>query len=174
MLICGFMMANAQSPTFEKGDKVINLGIGFGGYGTWGYHVAVPPVSISGEVGILDNILDKGSIGVGGYLGYASYKETGYYANEYWTFNRLFIGARGVFHYPFIDKFDTYAGLTIGFNSYSWKWHGAGSQGAYPGSSGLGSSVFVGGRYYLSDKFGLMGELGYGISYINIGIALKL
>jgi hypothetical protein len=163
-----------SSQEFEKGSKVLNLGVGFGGYGTWGYNVAVPPVSASVEIGILDGIIDKGSIGVGGYIGYASYKQDGNWAgDEYWTYNRLFLGARGVFHYPLIEKLDTYGGLMLGFNSYMWKWHGTAYDPIEPGNSGIGSSIFVGGRYYFNDKFAGMAELGYGISYLNLGIALK-
>jgi hypothetical protein len=169
----GFLTVNAQTPTFEKGDKVLNLGIGFGGYGTWGYRPSVPPISASLEVGVMDGILDKGSIGIGGYLAYASYKEKGYYGDSYWTFSRIVIGARGTLHYPLVDKLDTYGGLMLGFNKNTWKWNGSGVQGVNSGGSGLGFSLFAGGRYYFSDKFAAMAELGYGISYLNIGIALK-
>jgi hypothetical protein len=174
ILACGFVMVNAQTPTFEKGSKALNLGIGFGGYGTWGYHVAVPPISASFEYGIVDGIAGKASIGVGGYIGYASYKYDGtYVGDEYWTFNRLFIGARGVFHYPLVDKLDTYGGVMLGYNHYGWKWHGTGEHFSEPGNSGLGSSIFIGGRYYFAKNFAAMAELGYGISYLNLGIALK-
>jgi len=169
----GFMLVNAQSPTFEKGDKVVNLGIGFGGYGTWGYKVAVPPVSASFEVGIQDGVLDKGSIGIGGYLAFAKYKETGYNGDSYWTFSRMVIGARGIFHYPFVDKLDTYGGLMLGFNNNTWKWNGSGVQGVNSGGSGLGFSLFAGGRYYFSENIAAMAELGYGITYLNLGVALK-
>lgn len=172
LLFGAFIMGSAQE--FEKGSKVLNLGVGLGGYGTWGYHMVVPPVSASFEVGILDGILDKGSVGVGGYVGLASYKDDYNSSYGYWTFNRMFLGARGVFHYPFIDKLDTYGGLMVGFNSYMWKWHGESSSPIEPGNSGLGSSIFFGGRYYFNDKFAGMAELGYGISYLNLGIALRL
>jgi hypothetical protein len=173
ILLCSLISLFGQTPTFEKGNKVLNLGIGFGGYGTWGYAVSVPPVSASLEVGILDGILEKGSIGVGGYIGYSSYKQSGYVI-DYWTFNRLFIAARGVLHYPLVDKLDTYGGLALGFNYYAWKWHGEGANGIEPGSSGLGTSFFVGGRYYFNEKLAGMAELGYGISYLNLGVAFKL
>lgn len=167
------MFVNAQTPTFEKGDKVLNLGIGFGGYGTWGYSPAVPPLSASVEVGIMDNILDKGTIGIGGFLAFASYKERDYYANSYWTFNRLVIGARGTFHYPLVDNLDTYGGIMLGLNNNTWKWNGTGAHTLNSGGSGLGFSLFAGGRYYFTDKLAAMAELGYGIAYLNLGVALK-
>jgi hypothetical protein len=170
LILGSFAALNAQ--TFEKGDKVLNLGVGLGGYGTWGYGVSIPPVSASFEVGVKDEVLDKGSIGIGGYLAYASYKDNAL-SDYYWTFRRTVIGARGLFHYPLVDKLDTYAGLMLGYNMYSWTWHGGGNQGIEPGSSGVGFSGFIGGRYYFTEKLAGMLELGYGISYLNIGVALK-
>src|SRR5512147_1322079 len=105
----------SQESTFNKGDKVINLGIGLGStlYHGFGYKASVPPISISGEYGIKDGILDKGVIGVGGYLGYSSYKWE--YYGWGWKYTNIIIGARGTFHYPFIDKLDTYTGILLGF-----------------------------------------------------------
>ena len=66
----------AQEPTFSKGDKVLNLGFGLGStlYSGFYYKSMIPPLSASVDVGIVDNVLEKGVIGVGGYLGYSSYK----------------------------------------------------------------------------------------------------
>jgi hypothetical protein len=41
-------------------------------------------------------------------------------------------------------------------------------------SGGLVWSWFVGGRYYFNDNLAAMAELGYGIAYLNIGVAFKL
>jgi hypothetical protein len=167
---CGLIMVNAQIPTFQKGDKVLNLGIGLGGYSPSGYQVTTPSASTSFEVGITDNGPDKGSFGIGGYLGYANYKENG---SDYWTVNRILIAARGTFHYPFVDKLDTYGGLTLGINARSWKWNGSGIEPSHPSRSPIGGDIFVGGRYYFSDKFAAMGELSLG-AYLTLGISLKL
>jgi hypothetical protein len=61
----------AQESTFQKGDKALNLGIGIGStlYSGSYYKSGIPPISASFEVGVADGILDKGTIGVGGYLG---------------------------------------------------------------------------------------------------------
>jgi hypothetical protein len=161
---------------FEEGDKVLNLGIGFGStlYAGSLYSTSLPPVSASFEVGIKDGVLDEGSIGVGGYVGFSRYKYE--YLNWGYNYTNFILGARGVFHYPFMDKLDTYGGLMLGFRVVSSKEFGDAVFGYnYSASSGgLVSSVFVGGRYYFSDNLAAMLELGYGISYINLGIALKL
>ena len=156
---------NAQTSTFDKGDKVLNLGLGLGSSLYSGGGI-IPPLSASLEVGVVDNIAEKGVIGVGGYLGFASYGHTGYY-----KVTNIIIGPRGTFHYPLVDKLDTYAGLMIGYNVVSYHWTGI--EGIAGSSSGLVSSFFIGGRYYFSDAMAAMLELGYGVSYLNIGVAFK-
>ncbi len=170
----------AQDPVFLKGDKVLNLTIGFGSslYSGSFYKSSVPALAASYEVGILDNVLDVGTIGVGGYVGYSSYKSTyDYFGSSYgWKISDLVIGARGVFHYPFLDKLDTYTGIMLGFRVVSDKYYGDNTYNYnYTGSSsGVQFSWFAGARYYFTDNLAALLEVGYGISYINLGIALKI
>ncbi|HEX2969809.1 MAG TPA: hypothetical protein VHO46_11980 [Bacteroidales bacterium] len=161
----------AQESTFNKGEKVLNLGLGIGTslYSGIGYSGLIPPLSGSLEVGVVDNVIEKGVIGVGGYLGFASYKW-----DDYYRYTNIIIGPRGTFHYPLVDKLDTYAGLMIGYNIVSTKWIGSGNEITHGSVGGVVSSFFIGGRYYFSDKMAAMMELGYGIAYLNLGIALKL
>jgi hypothetical protein len=166
----------AQESTFKQGDKVLNVGIGLGStlYTGSFYKAGVPPLSASLEFGVKDGILDKGSIGIGGYLGYSSYKWT--YLGWGWKYTNIILGVRGVFHYPLVSKLDTYTGLLLGYNIATSKEFGSPVLGYdYSASSGgVVGAWFVGARYYFSDKFAVMGELGYGITYLNLGIALKL
>jgi hypothetical protein len=34
-------------------------------------------------------------------------------------------------------------------------------------------SFYIGGRYYVADAIAVMAELGYGIAWLNIGVAFK-
>jgi hypothetical protein len=171
---CGLIMVNAQTPTFQKGDKVFNLGIGFSGYSPSGYQVKTPSVSASFEVGIRDKVLDRGSIGIGGYIGYTGYNENSNYSgSDYWTVNRVFVGARGVFHYPLVNKLDTYGGLALGVNLRTWKWNGPVNETDHPSRKPFGGDLFLGARYYFSDKFAAMMELSLG-TYLTLGISLKI
>ena len=165
---------SAQEPIFVKGDKVLNLGIGLGTtlYTGSYYHMTVPPISASLELGILDGIIDKGSIGVGPYVGFASYKWE--YSGWGYKYSNIIIGARGNFHYPFIDKLDTYTGLLVGFNVVTSSEFGTPVGYDYSASSsGIAWSWFIGARYYFTDNIAGMVELGYGIAYLNLGVALK-
>jgi hypothetical protein len=167
----------AQEPTFKAGNKVVNLGIGFGSvlYTGAGYKTSVPPISASFEYCIKDNLIKgKASIGVGGYLGYSKYKWE--YSSDWgYKISNIIIGGRGVFHYALVDKLDTYAGVLVGYKIVSEKEYG--TSGYYSdyssSSSGLITSLYVGGRYYFTDNIAGMAELGYGISWINLGVAVK-
>ena len=164
----------AQESVFNKGDKVFNAGIGFGSslYSGTGNKSLIPPLSASVEVGIVDNILEKGVIGVGGYMGFSQYKWE--YSNWGWKYTNLVLGARGNFHYPLVDKLDTYTGLMLGYNIRSSKEIGTATGNLYEASaSGLVSAWFVGARYYFQENLAAMAELGYGVAYLNLGIALK-
>lgn len=158
VLVVAFVAAKAQEPLFVKGDKVVNLGIGFDWYTT---------VSVSGEYGILDGIADKGSVGVGAFAGYGFNLFGGYYANS----SRILAGVRGTFHYPFIDKLDTYGGLGVGLNYTHWSYdYYVGSSSHVSPSAGF----FLGARYFLTDKLAAFAEAGYGLGYLTVGVALKL
>jgi hypothetical protein len=195
LFFCSQMMVHAQTPTFQKGDKVLNLGLGFGGYAPSGYQVTTPSASASFEVGIKDNSPKKGSIGIGGYLGYAGYEEkhirttnpaaTYGYAryfenssiasnnNNYWSVNRIMIGVRGAYHYPLVDKLDTYGGVTLGVVARSWKWNGPVNRTDHPSRKPFGGDLFLGGRYYFSDQFAAMAELSLG-TYLTLGVSMKI
>ncbi|NLE33958.1 MAG: hypothetical protein GX622_02535, partial [Bacteroidales bacterium] len=113
----------------------------------------------------------KGVIGVGPYVGYSSYKYE--YMGWGWKYSNIIIGARGSFHYPFVNRLDTYAGILLGYNIVTSKEIGDPTGADDYGSGGLAWSGYIGGRYYFSDVLAAMLELGYGIAYLNIGVALK-
>jgi len=164
---------------FDVGDGVVNLGIGIGStlYSGSYYTSGVPPISLSYEQGIKDEVLDKGVIGVCGYVGYSSYKyRYTYFGSDWgWNYTNIFIGGGGLFHYPLVDNLDTYIGLLLGYQILTTK-----EYGTIPGedfssaSGGLVFSSFVGGRYYFGEKFAVFAQLGYGISYLTFGLSIKL
>jgi hypothetical protein len=178
LLSIGFLITNAQ---VAKGDKILNLGIGLGNalYSGAGNKGTIPPISASLEVVIKDDLFDgKGALGVGGYLGYSSYKweYSGFGSTYGWKYSNIIIGPRGYLHYKLIEKLDTYAGALIGYNIVSAKETGNSIPGYnYSASSGgVIFSGFVGARYYFNDNLAGMVELGSGIAYLNLGVALKL
>lgn len=181
VLVSVGVMLSAQAQTFSKGDFVFNATIGLGSslYSGSGYKTTVPPIAVSLEHCFFDNLFDENSsIGIGGYAGYTAAKNTytvsgwGEYGYKYTSF---LIGARGVFHYQFVDRLDTYAGVGLGWNIVSSSTFGNfPSGGKYSASdSGLYSDFFIGARWYFTDSFAVVGEVGYGVAYLNLGVSLK-
>ncbi|NOT94318.1 hypothetical protein [Ferruginibacter sp.] len=159
---------NAQSSTgFEKGDKLLNIGIGVNSYYNEGF-----PIGASFEVGISD------VISVGGNVDYLGSKYN-YGSGLNYKFTTLYIGARGSYHVNDLlninnEKIDLYAGATIGFRNFSFKDNFS--------STGLGSSYsngvffggYVGGKYYFHNKLSVFTELGaIGSTNARLGLGFK-
>ena len=150
------------SQVYQKGDKLLNAGIGLGtyGYGGLGFGGSL-------EFGVTD------AISVGPLVGYSSTSE-GYLGLGNYKFSTLTIGARGSYHLSDLlkinsDKIDLYAGLGLGYHNFHSNYSG------YSGSYGSGITFLahLGGRYYLSDNIGIFAELGSGFSTLHAGVAFK-
>ncbi len=148
----GISHSYSQNETFSKGTNAINLGVGVASFRSF-------PITASYEIGIIDGILDKGTIGVGGIVGFRTYTSLGY---RYTSYN---FGIRAAFHYYLVENLDLYAGAMVGF-SYFATYYGVNPNQLFPGA-------YVGARYYFSPNFGVMAEAGAGISNINGGIVFK-
>ncbi len=154
---------------FKEKDKVLNFGIGVGSaLYVSGASTSFPPLSASFEYGLKEGV-GPGVIGIGGLLGYTSAKYD--YFGGSWKTSYTVIGVRGSYHLvDLADKLDAYGGLMLGYSIVS----SSGNWGLYaPSSSGANLSIFAGARYYLSDNFAVMAELGYGFATLNVGVALK-
>ncbi|HHN47510.1 MAG TPA: hypothetical protein ENN08_01000 [Bacteroidales bacterium] len=169
------LMLLGQDVRFSESDKVINLGVGFGQnlYLGSAYSTMILPISTSLEIGLIDDVLEVENLnlGVGGYLGFLTtrYETT---PKSGLNYSDIIVAGRSALHYPLVDKLDTYLGLILGLRLYSESnygvdpsWNKTGARVAY--------NWFVGGRYYFTENLAVMAELGYGISYINIGLAVK-
>jgi len=179
IIVAAFMMSfsliQAQESMFNLGDKVVNLGIGIGNtlYSGTYYSSGFPPVSLSYEQGIVDEVFDKGVIGILGYVGYNSYKYD--YLGWGYKYSNIIFGAGGLFHYPLVDKLDTYAGILLGYNIASAKEFGTPIGWDYSATSGgIVFSGFVGARYYFTESIAAFAQVGYGIAYLTFGVSFKL
>ena len=172
--------AGAGGP-FGVGTHALNLGIGLGsryGYGSGllggGSSSVSPALSLSYEQGIL--ALGPGVLGVGVFAGYqgASYDLGG---GDKWKYTDLMVTLRGAFHYPVTPEFDAYGGLGLGVRRLGSAWSGpAGSlfQGAGDVSStDLTTGLFVGGRYFFTERLGAFAELGYDQTYLKAGLTAR-
>ncbi len=190
-----FLSVCTQAQSFGKKQLDLNLGIGLGNtYVTGVYSSATPPLSLSLETGITDDI------SLGGYIAYAGakYQFSGNdfcnngngngnfwytYTDTYsWTF--WVIGVRGAYHFAKLipnNNLDVYAGLMLGDDIASYKYSYISNPicskhditYSYPSYGGVVLSVYVGARYRFSDHLGAFAELGYGISYFTLGLNYK-
>lgn len=167
---------NAQTitsgnPNFSKGQWDVNAGIGLIRTFYGSHRGVVPPVSVSAEVGVTDNI------SVGGYLGYTSTKDRFGFLDDFDVIKYSFviIGARGSYHFNVWDKMDTYGGLMLGYAVASAKWDSTNPylNDASFAASGLSLSAYIGGRYDINENIGAFAEIGYGISVLTIGATMK-
>jgi hypothetical protein len=165
----------------EKGDWLINAGVGFGTplYGD----MTIPPISAS-----VDYALPIAGLPftVGGYFGINGSKyeyewtvlgETHGYT---YTYTGLAFGARLGYHPKFFDleKLDLYANLCLGYYLYTAEaeYHGYDGSGDDPVDySTFFFATNVGARYFFTPRFGAFVELGYSaMSYVTAGLAVKI
>jgi len=173
--------ASAQAQVIEKGNVVAQVAIGVGTLYDYGWRTntkfSIPPLSLAVEYCILDGLIDdKAAVSVGGYLGH--YARRYEYGTGYgWRYSHTITGARGAFHFQFVDKLDTYAGIMLGYRFYHSGYYGdwgTTSRYDYGGSSAFEHSEFVGARYYFTDFMAVFAEVGYGgISILQGGLAFK-
>lgn len=160
------LLGSAQ--VYEEGGINANLGIGLGlAYGAG--DATLPPLSVAVDYGLTPNI------SLGGYIGYAGAKEE--LLDYTWKYNYTIIGARGAYHLDRSDDLDLYGGVMLAYVVGSVKFESDNEAleafVVEPTVGGVGFSAFVGGRYMFSEKVGAFGEMGYGISWLTVGLTSK-
>ena len=153
----GFIYGQGTMPI---GQAQLNMGVGLSEYGT--------PIYVGMDFGVIRNV------SIGGEMSFRSYNE--YWDQYYYRRNIIGISANANYHFNSIllipSRFDLYAGLNLGF--YSWSSPDAGYNGNH--NSGLGLGAQVGGRYYFTRNFGCNLEFGGGNAFSGgkVGLTFKL
>jgi hypothetical protein len=158
------ILAIQSQAQYDKGDFLLNVGVGAGYYYAGGV-----PLIVSAEWFVTDKI------SVGPYLGYTRW-------NNRWTaydyrYTFIDIGARGSYHFSELfginnENMDVYGGVLLGFTASSYT--GPNStfyNDVYDNRVTIGP--FAGFRYFFAPKVAGYGELGYGISPLAIGLTFK-
>ncbi|MCL2414487.1 MAG: hypothetical protein FWC94_04455 [Bacteroidales bacterium] len=185
--------AHAEHFAFKIGENRASFGIGFGwmnkgdrfGGGTWNF----PSPNALVERSILP-FRDFGFLSVGAQFGFhhghRNHSASGDIPRfrEFWTsfyfVPRVALYFHEIFHPDdFPERIDLYVGVGLGFNYLS---HGLSSDVTWESlgpthrdNSGFkfGYHFFVGGRYYFRENMAVFAEIGYGLSFLNVGITLR-
>lgn len=161
------LLSNSSFAQFNKGDKLLNLGIGVNSYYSGGI-----PLSTSFEVGITDEI----SVGVG--LDYLSHRYNA--LGTKYGFSAIYFGGRGSYHFSKLlnvksEELDIYGGASLGFRRFAWKDNNNFASLGNSYGSGLFLGIHVGARYYFTPKVGGFFEVGAGgSSNARLGLAFRL
>ncbi len=165
LLLMSAREASAQAE-IDKGDLLLNAGLGFGYLYAGGV-----PISVSAEWAIND------AISIGPYAGITTWKNRAW--GYRWSYTFFDFGARGSYHFSkhlnlSTDKLDLYGTVLLGYRVASYNepdgWAG---DNDYTSSSVTGG-LAAGARWYFSDKFAANAEVGYGLAPIYIGVTFKL
>jgi hypothetical protein len=161
--------------TFENGAGYLHAGIGFGSpYAYSGAKMGVPPVHLSFEKGVTENV------GIGGLIGFTSAKyESSILGTTYgWNFKYILVGARGAYHFTQVEQADVYVGGMLGYNIASAKFtSNDATLSQYvtePKVGGVAFGGFVGARKSVTESLTLFGEVGYNIAWISAGLCFNL
>ncbi|KAF5078836.1 hypothetical protein DSECCO2_135950 [anaerobic digester metagenome] len=170
-LVFSFNAAAQENNMFGNNSKLLKVGAGLGANGI--------PLEVSYEKGFKQNLfgVENLNLGLGGYFGFYHYNdELGSLLGENYGFkyNNFVLGARGLFHYTFFPKVDTYLGLMLGYNIASSKYYGPSGYSDDASAGGIVFGSVVGARYQFNSKWGVYGELGYSIAYASFGVVYKL
>jgi hypothetical protein len=166
MLIAAILaLPQSSSAQFVNGKTLLGPHIGLAAYGSapsFGANLEIP-VTQPGKAG-------PGIIGVSARFDYFSFGEV------YYKYTWITLGVYGNYHFALEDKtWDPFLGLGLGYQNVS-----ASYDGPFGGvaTSGWGSGIFfslqAGARYFFSDNLALRALLGFGITYIVVGLDFGL
>lgn len=172
--------ANVNAQAFQKGNKNIDLGIGFGGYGTTSTFSTTfngVTVSSSESDGAASTIIPIGfEYGVGEKIGVgADLFFNNYFINDsdkvvLEKVSSFDVGGKFNYHLLNAEKNDLYLSLGLGFSNMKWSYQAA-TANFIESASGSGTyfSLGIADRIYFSDHIGISFNLGYrGYNYSNI------
>lgn len=153
----------AYGQSFNRGDVLVNAGIGLNSFYSGGV-----PLGGSLEVGVSDNV----GLGVAADVVSSQVAGTRYTA--------LYVGGRGALHLGELldvqnDRVDIYTGLTLGYRLFFWNTTQTSTITDNRFGRGIYYNGFFGGRLFLTHGLGGFAEFGLGgATNIRLGVTFKL
>lgn len=182
-ICCCFFQLNAQDYKLKAGDVQVNAAIGLvSTYAADATSTIVPPISVQADIFLTPNF----SLGLLG--SYSQYN--GEYVNknagiaEYYETQTLMLGLRTAMHSNDLNNWRVYGGFIIGASIPTVDTEVSVLPGeqtrdaelpsfSRPQDNSLLFSGFVGTRRTINSHLSAFGELGFGISLVNIGLGYK-
>lgn len=162
-----FAKLSAQEIFNKDSPNVIQATIGFPQLYGPGYSTTLPALTVAYDRCIIDGLIDgNASIGVGGFFGIAASGTANY---DYFYFG---FGARGTFHYQFVDNLDTYAGVMVGGVVRDYDERIKNTPYPYDKGGPLAGGI-IGARYYFSNTFAVVAEMTSGVALLNAGVSFR-
>ena len=161
VLVFSATFASGQA-RYDKGDVLINLGLGLGYY----YGGGGIPLIASAEFAASDVIT------VGPYFSYTSRGYVGY------RYTFLDFGVRASYHFSELfeinnEQLDIYGGANLGYAISKFSYDNAFyDDNLYPSRVQFG--LHAGARYFFSERVAGFGELGFGLAPLSLGLTFKL
>jgi hypothetical protein len=153
---------------YKVGRNTASLNVGFGGGGLTGTG-AIP---ISAEYNFLN--FEK-NIHAGVFVAYSSTSEDFFYGK--WKYTYIIIAAQGNWHFTPGEKFDPFAGVSLGYNiGTSSVTYNSGYLSNYSASASVGGIFFsaqAGFNYWFSGNFAAQVRVAY-FPYASVGLTLGL
>ena len=152
---------------YQIGKNTGSLSVGFGGGGLTGTG-AIP---ISAEYNFLN--FEK-NIHAGVFASYASTSEDFFFGK--WKYTYIIIAAQGNWHFTPGEKFDPFAGVSLGYDIGSSSVTYNSGYANYSGSASVGGIFFsaqAGFNYWFSEKFAAQVRVGY-FPYASVGVTLGM
>ncbi len=167
-----------KAQAFEEGTNVINLGIGVGGYYSFGF--IYPGFSASWEIGVIPTG-DFGVVGFGAFAGvrYAQGDAGGIFTTGIKRRSFTVGGApRATYHFTIIpvENLDVYAGAQIFVGIQTDSYSEDNPLFTFDDSDTytvVDPGVFAGVRYYFGDNIAVFGEVGYSFNFLTGGISFR-
>lgn len=167
------VMDGPGAPALKEKDIIAGARLAIGSvYG------ANTGVILSGEYGLKEGFLGipnfPTTLGIGASIGYSGYS-VNRKEGEY-RYSNYFFMASGSWHIDLLKKkeVDTYVVVNLGINldNVSKPAAQAPEKGSKHGGITVGSGAGI--KYYLSSRFAVLAEAGFGMGFIRFGLDLKL
>ena len=162
------IFSNQSFSQYQIGKNTGSVSVGFGGGGLTGTG-AIP---ISAEYNFLN--FEK-NIHAGVFASYSSTSEDFYFGK--WKYTYIIIAAQGNWHFTPGEKFDPFAGVSLGYDigSSSATYNSGYTNYNYssPTIGGIFFSAQAGFNYWFSEKFAAQVRVGY-FPYASVGVTLGM